>query len=105
MTKRSRGWVFIDVLTALMIVAILAAILGAAAASRQRAMQHLADSRSAQRAAEAAIISLQSGHPAGDGVVVHELSTVSPIDGKIWVQVEATVNHRQAEIVGLVPKG
>jgi len=105
MSRRDRGWVFIDVLNGLIIVAILAAILGAAATARQRAMKRLSDSREAQRVAEAAIISMQAGQPAGNGVVVRPLSTESPVEGKLWVQVEATVNHRQGEIVGLVPKG
>ena len=104
MAKHTQGWVFIDVLSAMIIVSILATILATGAAARQRVLLHLADTRSAQQTAEAAIISLQSGQPAGDRVAVHNLSTASPIDGKIWVQVDATVNNRHAEIVGLVPK-
>lgn len=105
-TKCSPGWVFLDVVMALAIIAILAAILGAAAAARQRALHHLADSRAADRLAEAALISLQTGQAAPAGsIVIRDLSTASPVPAQSWIEVHATVNNRQADIIGLVPKG
>jgi hypothetical protein len=100
------GWVFLDVLSGLLIVALLAATLGAAAAARERALHHLADTRAAMRAAESALISLQSGdtRPA-EGVAIRRLPDVSPNPLSEWVQVRATVNGREAQLVGLVPKG
>ena len=105
-TKCSRGWVFLDVVMALAIVAILAGILGSAAAARQRALHHLADSRAASRLAESVLISLQSAQPAPAGsIVIREISTASPVPAEKWIEVQATVNNRQADIIGLVPKG
>jgi hypothetical protein len=103
---RHRGWVFLDVLSGLVIVAILAGTLGAAVASRERALHHLADTRAAQRLAEATLISLQSGEAAPtDGIAVRDLADGSPSPQSKWVEVTATVNGRRAQIVGLVPRG
>jgi len=106
--RRSRGWVFLEVLMAIVIVAILTAILGLAVVSHQRGLKHLADSRSATRLAESALISLQSGQspsiPAGSNLAVHELPVSPDIPGNVWIEVDATVNGRQASLVGLVPR-
>ena len=106
MPARHRGWVFLDVLSGLVIVAILAGTLGAAVASRERALHHLADVRAAQRLAESALISLQSGQTApAEGISIRDLPDASPNLQSKWVQVTATVNGRQAQIIGLVAKG
>jgi hypothetical protein len=101
-----KGWVFLDVVMALTIVAILGLVLGSAADARQRALNHLADSRAAERLAESALISLQAGQAApGGAVIVHNLSIAAPVPDRNWVEVDATVNKREAAIIGLVPKG
>ena len=122
-----RGWIFMDVLTAMMIVAILAGLLGAAVAAQDRALHHLADSRAAMRLAESTLISLQAGDtvapapgngnpgesrgggfangPSAGNVTIRQLSTDSSAAGMVWVQVQATVNGRHAALVGLVPRG
>jgi len=113
--RRSRGWVFLEVLMAIMIVAILVAILGLAVASHQRGLKHLADSRSATRLAESALISLQSGQspsipadaegkPSTSNLAFHELSVSPDFPGQVWIEVHAAVNGRQASLVGLVPR-
>jgi type II secretory pathway pseudopilin PulG len=95
-----RGWVFIDVVMAMILVSIIAAILGAAADWHQRALRHLTNSRAATRLAESAILSMQSGQTPSNrgeaGLTFHKLSASSDIPGKIWVEVEATV--------GIVPQ-
>jgi|ERR1700678_2331059 hypothetical protein len=105
--RARRGWVFIDVVMAMILVSLIAAMLGAAADWHQRALRHLADSRSATRLAESAILSMQSGQtpPAsGDAALtIHKLSNSSDIPGKTWVEVDATVGKRHASLVGLVP--
>ncbi len=106
MQRCRRGWVFLDVLSGLVIVAILAGTLGAAVAARERALHHLADIRAAQRLAESALICLQSGEVApAEGVAVRDLADAPANPQNKWVEVTATVNGRQAQIVGLVPKG
>jgi hypothetical protein len=80
--------------------------LGAAAAARERALHHLGETRAAVQLAESALISLQSGEAAPAGrISIHELPTESNIAGMVWVQVQTTVNGRQATLVGLIPAG
>src|SRR5271168_3978959 len=103
--RARRGWVFIDVMMAIILVTLIAAMLGAAADWHQRALRHLVDSRSATRMAESAILSMQSGQsPSDAGLIFHRLSAPSDSPGKTWVQVEATVGNRRASLVGLVPQ-
>jgi hypothetical protein len=106
--RAPRGWVFVDVVMAMILVSLIAAMLGAAANWHQRALTHLADSRSATRLAESAILSMQSGQtpsPAGDAALtIHKLSDSSDIPGKTWVQVDATVANHRASLIGLVPQ-
>jgi type II secretory pathway pseudopilin PulG len=106
--RSRRGWVFIDVVMAIILVSIIAAMLSAAADWHQRALRHLTDSRSATRLAESAISSMQSGQTpsqGGDsGLTFHKLSASSDFPGKTWVQVEATVGNRRASLIGLVPQ-
>jgi type II secretory pathway pseudopilin PulG len=112
---RRRGWVFLDVVMGIMIVAILAAILGFAAATHQRGLKHLADSRSATRLAESALISMQSGQspsipanvegkPSTSNLAFHELPASPDVPGNVWIELDAAVNGRQASLVGLVPR-
>jgi type II secretory pathway pseudopilin PulG len=107
-TRAHRGWVFLDVLMAITIVAILTAILGLAVASHRRGLKHLADSRSATRLAESALISMQSGQspsiPANSNLAFHELPVSPDLPGDVWIEVEASVNGRPASLVGLVPR-
>jgi Tfp pilus assembly protein PilX len=106
--RARRGWVFIDVVMAMILVSLIAAMLGVAADWHQRALRHLADSRSATRLAESAILSMQSGETpsqSGDaGVTISKLSDASDVPGKAWVRVEATVGNRRSSLVGLVPQ-
>lgn len=103
-----RGWVFIDVVMAMILISLIAAMLGAAANWHQRALRHLADSRSATRLAESAILSMQSGQTPSRGsdaaLTIHKLSDSSDIPGNAWVEVDATVGNRRASLVGLVPQ-
>ena len=58
-----RGFVFIDVLMGMIIVSILGAILGGAAAMHQRSLKHLDATHCASHLAESALLSMQSGQP------------------------------------------
>ncbi len=65
--RTRNGWVFMDIMMGMIIVALLATILGAAAAMNQRGLQHLNDSRAAARQAESALLTMQSNQkPAAD---------------------------------------
>ncbi len=101
------GWVFLDVLMGMTIVAFLGAILAAAAAMHQRAMQHLQDSRSATRLAESALLSMQSHQSpttSSGGELIFQNLPDSQVPDMTWVEVRATVHDRTASLIGLVPQ-
>jgi hypothetical protein len=102
-----RGWVFMDVVMAMILLSLVAAILSTAAGWHQRALRHLADSRAAVRAAESALISLQAGQiPPNDSTIfLHKLTASSDVPGKAWVEVDAKAGQRSASLIGLVPAG
>lgn len=104
--RRRRGWVFVDVVMAMILISLIAMMLAVAAAWNRRALDHLSDSRAAARLAESALISLQSGQlPASDApVTFRKLSAGSEIPGHAWVEVDAVVKNHHASLVGLVPQ-
>lgn len=104
--RQRRGWVFVDVVMAMILTSLVVAILSTAAGFHQRALRHLADLRAANRLAESALISLQSGEKiaGGTGVTVHRISEASGMPGKAWVEVDASVGDRRASLFGLAPE-
>jgi type II secretory pathway pseudopilin PulG len=101
------GWVFLDVLMGMIIVAILGAILGAAASMNDRAQHHLQDTQAAMRKAESALLTMQSHQkpPVGNsGLSFKNLPDPTNIPGMTWIEVRATVNTRSAGLIGLVPQ-
>lgn len=102
-----RGWVLLDVLMGMMLVSMLGAILGAAAAMHQRGLKHLDDTRAASHLAESALLSMQSGQtPRAVGeqsLSIHELPSAD-VPGMTWVEVRATMHGQSASLVGLVPR-
>jgi len=107
---RNRGWVFMEVLVATMLVGILAIILSKAAGAHQNGISHLADMRAASRLAESAMLSMQVGQSRvpvdeNQSIAVRPVSQGTEISGMSWVEIDATVHGRSAELVGLVPSG
>ena len=100
-----RGFVIIDVVIGLMILAAVAAALIVALNRHQHASSRLAETRGLTWAAEQAMAELQSGRkPQGDGIQVESSSTdAAPPAGYAWVRVRAERNGRSATLVGLVP--
>jgi hypothetical protein len=100
-----RGWVMLDVTVALLLISTMAGVLAYTANRQQTHLQFLADTRSASRIAEAALITLQSGQTSlPPGITVHPLSRPAEIPGMVWVQVGAIEAGRTASLVGLVPQ-
>ncbi|MGD0464046.1 MAG: type II secretion system protein [Tepidisphaeraceae bacterium] len=105
--RARRGWVLLDVLMGMIIVAILGAILGGAAAMHQRGMLHLQDSRTANRLAESALLSMkshQSPTASSGGELFFQKLPDSQVPGMSWVEVRAAVHNRTASLIGLVPQ-
>jgi type II secretory pathway pseudopilin PulG len=110
--RTRQGWVLLDVLMGMIIVSILGALLGAAAAMHDRAAHHLDDTRAAMRQAESALLTMQSNQippekpTVGNGgfLTVKKLPAQSQTPGMTWIEVRATVHARTATLVGLVPE-
>jgi len=112
MSKAARwnrdGFVLLDLMTGLFLMAVLAAVLFVGVQTRAKAAARLAESRAAVRSAEAALGELQSGEKnplprAGVAVrVIDEPSAPAP-SGYRWVRVEATCARKTAELCGVVP--
>jgi type II secretory pathway pseudopilin PulG len=104
--RRRRGWVFMDVVMALILISLIAMMLAIAAGWNRRALDHLSDSRAAARLAESSLISLQSGQAPASGapITFRKLSASTEIPGHAWVEVDAAVKKHHATLVGLVPQ-
>ena len=103
--RRRRGWVFIDVLTAMLMVAGMIAIVAIALNRQKTALQRLADTRDAAHQTEAVLVSMQSGgSPDLSGAAWHAqtLNDAAPVAGRRWVRVTVVVNRSSCSIVGLV---
>jgi hypothetical protein len=106
--RRRAGWVFIDVLTGIILVGALAIILTAGARRQERGIHRLADTRAAYRLAESTLISLQGGQsptmPDDSRLLIHELSPCAEKPGMSWAEVQTTINGQQAGVIGVIPK-
>jgi type II secretory pathway pseudopilin PulG len=106
-TTRRSGFLIIDMVIGMILLSALGLVLAVGVRAQQRGAMHLNDSRAAMRAAEAALVEMQSGAAepsARRGVnvrVINESNTTAPV-GYRWVRIEATCNGRAASIYGLV---
>jgi type II secretory pathway pseudopilin PulG len=100
-----RGFVIIDVVIGLAILAAIGAALVVALNRQQGAAARLAETRGLTWAAEQAMAELQSGRkPQVEGVRVEASpAEAAPPAGYAWVRVRAERNGRSATLVGLVP--
>jgi Tfp pilus assembly protein PilX len=107
------GFLEIDVLAALVILAALTLALGAVLGRQHRAVQKLADTRAAMHLAEAVLTDLQAGRPlrkaGGDADVSVQLRSADDhaaggAAADAWVEVVVNVRGGRASLTGLVPK-
>jgi Tfp pilus assembly protein PilX len=102
--QRHRGFFDLDVLTGLILVAVLGAALVTALVARGRLSHRLAADRAAAAAAEAALVALQTtAAPVPPNVNLQPVAGVAAPPGKAWVRVAATVDGRARAIIGVVP--
>ncbi len=103
--RRRNGWVFIDAVTAMILLAIAATLLVVAVNRQRRGLDRLDQTRSAFRVAESAMSALQSGRSPSPDFPVHVtlLSTASPSPDMHWIDLTAQVDGRSAHLIGLVP--
>ena len=88
----------------LTVVLMLAVTVAGSRVWSRRAAEGLAQSRAAAAAAEAAVVQLDQGRPAG-GVRVEPVDGGAAVRGHRWVRVTATVGRHAVTLVGLVPDG
>lgn len=105
------GFVFLDALWGIGLLTMLAAVLLITVHAERQAQQRLIDTGAASRLAESALTLMQGGNASnqavkpGSKISVHTLSTPTELPGKSWVRVNAIVNKRNADVIGLVPTG
>ena len=109
--RRHRGgFMFIDAIIGLALVGIMVAILGITLTKRQRALREMAEQRTVQRAAEAALDQVHAGKPLPPSIGEVTIKMTDAAGGQApagyhWVQVQASSGKRNAVIVGLIAGG
>ena len=105
-----RAFMFVDAIIGLALVGVLLSILAVSMTKRQQAMRELAEQRSVERAAEAALNELHAGRtmPPTIGDVAIKMTdapgATAPA-GYHWVQVHAVSGKRTATLVGVIAGG
>jgi len=98
----------LELITAMIVLALIATLLVTTQNQHRRALAHLADSRAAAYLAEHVLLDLQMGRamPTSqpDGPVsLRVLDGPAPSPQQTWVAVTAKVNASQEQLMGLVP--
>ncbi len=102
-----RGFMVLDAVLGLSVVAAIATLLIVSSSAEQRAMQKLRGTRSAGAIAESAMVELQQSRRlppdnADTHLALRRLLTRAPA-GQVWVEISVTHEAGRAELVGLVP--
>ncbi|MBC7782882.1 MAG: hypothetical protein H7144_03505 [Burkholderiales bacterium] len=100
-----RGFMFLDVLIALMIVGAAAGMLVVAGSRIDRAVRTLDDTRAAQRLATETLIAMQHGTaaPGSDGrIAIEEIKEAPAPIGWRWVTINCQLGRGKAALTGLV---
>jgi type II secretory pathway pseudopilin PulG len=105
---RRRGFMVMDAAAGLFLIGLVATLLVTSVSRQQSASRRLGDTRDAMRAAEDALIRLQTGQPAPTTddrttFLVRDLPDASPVSRMRWIEISAMVNGRKATVTGLVP--
>jgi hypothetical protein len=104
-----RGWVLLDMISAMLMLSATAGILATGEYAENNALRRLSDLRAATRAAEAVMTQLQRGAPAAFmtppeiSVHVRVLPQTAPSPQMAWVEVAATISKETATLTGMVP--
>ena len=104
-----RGFMLIDVIVGLIVVAILTVTLGVAVTKQRRATDRLGDSRESMRLAEQTLTSLQTAAPPPTApqdvtVSVKRDDSIRAPSGCVWALVTVTQNGRSVELAGIIRK-
>jgi type II secretory pathway pseudopilin PulG len=107
-TDRNRAFLAADMIVAISIVGMLMILLVTTISQINSAQRRLADSRSAQRLAEHALLALQLGQPLpapvdAEAIEIRPATGGEAPRGYKWVVARTNVGGRQAEVFGIVP--
>lgn len=106
-SKHSRGFFTMELVLALAAALVLLMVFTFTISRQAKAERQLAASRTANRAAEAALLALQSGQPLPPGAAVQRLNAAADTipEGFAWIRLSlpARDDRPAASLVGLVP--
>jgi type II secretory pathway pseudopilin PulG len=99
-----------DTVVGFILIGVISLLLVSAVTTSGSATRRINDAKTALRAAERALATLQQGQPApaaiGDArIQIAPAPGATPPAGQQWLQVTATHNGRTATLVGLAPAG
>lgn len=104
---RQRGFFSLDAMAALALLGVLATAMLAVVSKNNAAAMKLAESRQAARAAEKALVDLQTGHDVeaidGADVRLRAVDAAGVPAGMKWACVSVRLERGSAELLGLVP--
>lgn len=108
MRRRRRGFLLVDLVTALAIVGVLGAAVAMSLDHHRSAERTLADSRAALRLAEQALVTMRYDRTPPRSterasITVRPIPDAPTVGNNVWVIVTVTHADRRAELVGLVP--
>src|SRR5271170_5575919 len=98
---RRHAFLVMDVVWGLAIAMVLLMAMTVAVVKQARAQRQLAETRAANRSAEAALLALEAGQPAPSVVHVEKIPADAPA-GRAWVKVRVDEHGAAGELVGLV---
>jgi hypothetical protein len=103
MNSRYRGMFLLDALFGTMIAVTVTSAVVVVVAAQNRGAARLAESRSEIRALEGALIQLQSGGRALEGVNIHRIDTAAAPSGWVWAEATTGTGARAMTLRGLIP--
>jgi type II secretory pathway pseudopilin PulG len=96
-----RGFLILDTVAGIVLALFLLMVMTVAVVKQERRQRELSEMRAAARAAEAALLALQSGAPLPAGAKLTPLPS-DPIPSRQWVQITATTGTHTSTLVGLI---
>jgi type II secretory pathway pseudopilin PulG len=96
-----RGFLVLDTVAGILLAGFLLTVMTVAVVKQTRRERELSETRAAARAAETAMLALESGAPLPAGAHLTRLPE-PPLGPRQWVQISATAGAHTFALVGLV---
>ena len=95
------GFLVMDAVWGIAIATVLLMAMTVAVVKQARAQRQLAETRAANRAAEAALLAIEAGQPLPAAIHIEKLPADAP-PGHAWIKVRVDDHGAAGELVGLV---